>query len=136
MKNNEFILTRIEQGERGTNGRITFNGNHICYTIERPWLDNQRRISCIPEGTYVLKRRFSPKFLWHLHLQDVPDRDLILLHPANTAITELNGCIAPVTAITELGKGIGSKKAVTKLTEVIFPLLSKGETVTLKIQKA
>jgi len=25
---------------------------HIFHTIERPWLNNQRNVSCIPSGTY------------------------------------------------------------------------------------
>ena len=70
----------------GTQGVLEWNGTLVCYTIELPWLGNQKRISCIPEGEYILQKRFSPKFKWHLHLMNVPGRDLILIHPANDAM--------------------------------------------------
>jgi hypothetical protein len=41
------------------------------------WLGSQKRISYIPEGEYVLQKRFNPKFKWHLHSKNVPGRDLI-----------------------------------------------------------
>lgn len=99
----------------GTNGRLSINGQLICYTIELPWLDNQPRASCIPEGTFHLVKRYSPKFHRHLHLTDVPGRALILLHPANHALRELKGCIAPVSSLTGPGMGLQSGLAMEKL---------------------
>lgn len=130
----ELLLTHTEKGERGTNGELTHEGRHVCYTIERPWLGNQRRISRIPSGTYQLKKRVSEKFGQHLILLNVPDRDLILLHPANDAIRDLNGCIAPVTALTGIGRGVNSRNACEKLFKLVFPALEAGETVTLTIK--
>lgn len=40
----------------GTNGILSFNGKEICKTIELPWKENQRRISCVPEGTYRIRK--------------------------------------------------------------------------------
>lgn len=117
----------------GTQGVLQINGETICYTIELPWLKNQRRISCIPEGTYVLKKRFSQKFGWHLHLIDVPGRQFILIHPANNAKKELLGCIAPVSYHTGIGMGNYSRKALKKLTDLVFPLLDKKTKVELMI---
>ena len=94
-----LVLNRTYFPE-GTQGTLEWNGTIVCYTIELPWLQNQRRISCVPEGEYVLQKRFSPKFKWHLHLKNVPGRDLILIHPANDAKKELLGCIAPVSKHT------------------------------------
>ncbi len=89
----------------------------LCYTIELPWLNNQRQISCIPEGSYELVKRYSPKFGWHLHLQGVKGRDMILIHPANNAIIELRGCIAPVSVHTAWGMGLASRRAMQILME-------------------
>jgi len=97
-------------------------------------LNNQQRVSCIPEGEYVLQKRFSPKFQWHLHLRNVPGRDLILIHPANDAKTELLGCIAPVTRHTGIGKGSSSRKALEKLKVLIFPVLENNEEVKIIVQ--
>ena len=118
----------------GTQGVLEWNDTLVCYTIELPWLENQRRISCIPEGDYVLQQRFSPKFGWHLHLMNVPGRDVILIHPANDAKKELLGCIAPVTKHTGIGKGSESRIALGKLKALIIEALERKEEVKISIQ--
>ena len=128
-----LVLNRIYFPE-GTQGVLEWNGTLICYTIELPWLGNQRRISCIPEGEYLLQKRFSPKFKWHFLLMDVPGRDLILIHPANDAKLELLGCIAPVTKHTGIGKGSASRKALEKLKALTEKAFEQNEEVILKIQ--
>ena len=117
----------------GTQGVLEWNGTIVCYTIELPWLGNQRRITCIPEGEYILRQRFSPKFGWHLHLMNVPGRDLILIHPANDAKKELLGCIAPVTHLTGIGKGSSSRKALKKLESLVYAALERNEVVKISI---
>jgi hypothetical protein len=128
-----LVLNRTYFSE-GTQGVLEWNGTIVCNTIELPWLGNQKRISCIPEGEYVLQRRFSPKFQWHLHLKNVPGRDLILIHPANDAKTELLGCIAPVTLHIGIGKGSSSRKALEKLKGLVYRALSYNEEVKIRIQ--
>ena len=128
-----LVLNRTYFSE-GTQGVLEWNGTIVCYTIELPWLGNQKRISCIPEGEYVLQRRFSPKFQWHLHLKNVPGRDLILIHPANDAKTELLGCIAPVTLHIGIEKGSSSRKALEKLKGLVYRALSYNEEVKIRIQ--
>ena len=128
-----LVLTRTYFLE-GTQGVLEWNGTIVCYTIELPWLGNQRRISCIPEGEYILQKRFSPKFKWHLHLMNVPGRDLILIHPANDAINELLGCIAPVTKNTGIGKGSSSRKALEKLKKIVYAAIDRNEEVKVNIQ--
>ncbi len=129
----KFILNRLLQGDKGTNGQLTYNGVPICYTIERPWLDNQRRISCIPADTYIITKRYSKKFGWHLLVNNVPNRSLILFHPANNAIKELLGCIAPVSELKGLGMGINSKAASKRFFDLVFAAIERGETVTVTI---
>ena len=128
-----LVLNRAYFSE-GTQGVLEWNGTIVCYTIELPWLHNQQRVSCIPEGEYVLQKRFSPKFKWHLHLRNVPGRDLILIHPANDAKTELLGCIAPVMKHIEIGKGSSSRKALEKLKALVYPVLDRNEEVKISIQ--
>ena len=128
-----LVLNRTYFPE-GTQGTLVWNGTLVCYTIELPWLHNQQRVSCIPEGEYVLQKRFSPKFKWHLHLRNVPGRDLILIHPANDAKTELLGCIAPVSKHTGIGKGSGSRIALEKLKALVYKALANNEEVKIKIQ--
>jgi hypothetical protein len=117
----------------GTNGILLLDGVVLCATIELPWKNNQSRISCIPEGKYQVIKRYSPHFRWHLQLRDVPGRQLILIHPGNDAITELKGCIAPVSLLTGIGKGDFSKLAFKKITSRLFPFLENGSPVFLTI---
>jgi hypothetical protein len=128
-----LVLNRTYFPE-GTQGTLEWNGILVCYTIELPWLGNQQRVSCIPEGEYVLQKRFSPKFQWHLHLRNVPVRDLVLIHPANDAKKELLGCIAPVTLHTGIGKGSSSRKALEKLKAIVYAALAYNEEVKIRIQ--
>ena len=60
--------------EEGTNSALFCNGQFLGFAIELPWLKNQRNVSCIPEGEYELKARYSKKFKHHLHIADVKGR--------------------------------------------------------------
>lgn len=119
---------------KGTNGLLYINNMFICYTIELPWKDNQPRISCIPEGTYPLTKRYSPKFKQHLLVQGVEGRDVILIHPANDALKQLKGCIAPVTTLTGEGKGSQSRFALQKIITPVLKSLEIKETILLTIK--
>ncbi len=118
----------------GTNGQVEFNGKLICNTIELPWRFNQKRVSCIPEGKYLLSKRYSAKFKWHIEITGVLDRGAILFHPANNALKELNGCIAPVTKISGAGLGLMSRKAFAKLKALVYQELDKDKKVLIIIK--
>lgn len=118
----------------GVNGKILHDGLALCHTIELPWEENAKRISCIPEGRYELVKRYSPKFKWHLQVCGVPERDGILMHPANDAMKELKGCIAPVSIITGEGKGSRSRVVFEKLKAFIYPVLELKEKVFITIK--
>lgn len=102
--------------------------------IDLPWKMNETKVSCIPEGKYFIKKRYSKKFQWHLEVLDVKNRSLILFHPANNALQELNGCIAPVTKLSGPGLGLMSRKAFSKLKNLVYPILDKNESVELIVQ--
>jgi len=126
-------LTRTYFPE-GTNGKLECEGHFISYTIELPWKNNERRVSCIPEGEYFIEKRYSQKFKWHLHLLGVDNRSFILFHPANNALKELNGCIAPVTKLSGPGLGLMSRKAFEKLKDQVYKALDRKESVLLIVQ--
>ena len=117
----------------GCNGSIYRGDVLICHTIELPWKDNEKNTSCIPEGRYELKKRYSPRFKAHLLVKDVPGRSVILIHPANDALKELRGCIAPVCTLTGEGKGLLSKNALVRLLAVVYAGLQK-EPIFITIQ--
>lgn len=130
----ELLLIRSYYPD-GTNGILQITGDEkpVCNTIELPWKDNQHNISCIPEGRYRVKMRFTQKRQWHMIVLGVKDRALILIHPANIAVFELQGCIAPVTTITGEGRGSQSRLAFEKLKSLISAAVEK-ESVFLTIK--
>lgn len=129
----ELVLTR-QYLERGVNGTLTLNYNRICDTIELPWRNNQRRISCIPEGRYLLRKRYTGRFGWHCRVLDVPGRSAILIHAYNNALKESKGCIAPVSRLTGAGTGNASRIALRNLLKTLSDAFDRHEPVFLTIQ--
>jgi hypothetical protein len=101
----------IERGytELGTFGTLTVRPDYgpewECETVERPWINNEPNISCIPEGRYRIRRtRYNkgnagagyPAF----EILDVTGRSLIKIHVANWP-HDVEGCV-----------GVGDKQAV------------------------
>ena len=120
----------------GTNGQLLYAGQRLCYTIELPWQANRRRISCIPEGHYRLQPRVTNRFGRHFLVTGVPGRECILLHPANDALRELAGCIAPVRQLTGPGKGTRSREALAVLVELLWPAFAASQPVFLHVGRA
>ena len=120
----------------GTNGEFFFGGVRVCFSIELPWLGNKARISCIPEGRYELIKRYSQHFGWHLQVMNVKNRDLILIHPANDALKELKGCIAPDSILKAEGKGLESRIALRKILAIVYPDRKSTRLNSSHIQKS
>ena len=129
----ELVLHRA-YFEEGTNGALFNSDRFLCYTIELPWNNNKRNISCIPEGAYDLEPRFSKRFKHHLILKAVKGRSFILFHPSNDALKELQGCIAPVTYLSGIGKGVYSRDAMQKLLSLVYQAKDRKETILLTIK--
>lgn len=122
-------LERIDRGPKQTLGIMTLYDQHdfpffMVHTLELPWLDNARRISCVPVGKYIVNKRKSPKYGWHFHLQDVEGRTLILIHNANY-VRQLAGCIAVGNSHTDIdGDGlrdVTSSKSTMKQLNRLLP---------------
>jgi hypothetical protein len=65
---------------------------------------------------------------------NVPQREYILIHPANDAMHELKGCIAPVWYITGAGKGLRSRMALETLISLVYGVLDRHEQVFITIK--
>lgn len=88
-------LERWSRGPNATFGQILLSSGVLLYTVERPWLDNRPRVSCIPTGHYVcLPRKYHAGDYDAIEVTGVDNRTHILFHKANCA-SELAGCIAP-----------------------------------------
>lgn len=89
-----FNLDRIQTGAVGTFGVLSMNKSlaPFCLTLEDPWRNNARNISCIPSGQYVVKKHVSPTHGDCWLVRDVPGRTFILFHRGNTHV-DTQGCI-------------------------------------------
>ena len=92
-----LVLERNKSTLHSVTGKLLLldNKNNLILqlrTLERPWVFNERKISCIPSGTYLVKRHISPKFGQCFKIQDVKGRSDILIHSGNVVADTL-GCI-------------------------------------------
>ena len=130
-----LLLIRDTFTEESTLGELFINGERICDTLENPWLDNQRNISCIPEGEYPVRirlpRESATRDYMHLLVKDVKDRDYILFHIGNFP-SQTKGCILV---------GLGSQQDVVNNSRLAMDLLMKeiinlgGTNINLIIKK-
>lgn len=128
-----LIITRKIKTDKVTIGDGVAMNKYYFKTLELPWNNNQKRISCIPEGTYKVVAHVSPKFGKCFHVLNVPNRSEILIHPANM-VSQLLGCIAPGTATADInGDGIldvtNSRAAMAELLNLLpkeFDLIIKS----------
>jgi hypothetical protein len=129
-----LLLIRDTFSKESTIGELFLNGERMCDTLENPWVDNQRNISCIPEGVYPVRLRLpresATRDYIHLLVQDVPNRDWILFHRGNTA-KDTSGCILV---------GLGSQQDFVSNSTLAMDLLIKeilhlgGENINLIIK--
>ena len=49
LKEINLLLIRDTWTEKSTMGQLFLNGELFCDTLENPWKNNQRNISCIPK---------------------------------------------------------------------------------------
>lgn len=120
----KILIDRYSQEEKQTIGKLYLLENnssiiHEWDSLELPWKNNQKYISCIPKGYYKAKKHVSPRFGNCLWIQNVPNRSEILIHKGNF-YTDILGCILIGTGLKDINKDglidvINSKKAMTQL---------------------
>lgn len=133
----KLVLKRIAYLPDGTFGILTLPSGKKLYTCELPWKNNTQRASCIPNNTYVLKKRASDvvrrstknAYSEGWEITNVPGRTFIMIHPANWP-HELLGCISVGTTLGIIsGKyGVGNSRAafdilMNELTEPEYALI-------------
>lgn len=125
-------LTRDTYDKKQTLGSLNV-GNFRCKTLERPWLNNQKNVSCIPEGEYKVTWTFSPKFMKYTYeVQSVPNRSAIRIHKGNF-FYDIQGCILLGTGYSDINKD-GSVDIINSTKTVQdFDTLMGGKDFTLRI---
>ena len=135
LKEINLLLIRDTWTETSTMGQLFLNGELFCDTLENPWKNNQRNISCIPKGKYDVDlrpaRQSATRDYLHLILKEVPNRDYILVHRGNKS-SETRGCIL-VGKGTEQDIVYNSRLAMDLLMKEIINL--GGENINLIIKK-
>ncbi len=90
------ILTRLNDDGKQTLGILqVFDGLtkvFECKTLELPYINNQKQISCIPVGIYHVRKHNSPTFGKVFHVLNVENRSEILIHKGNYN-RNTKGCI-------------------------------------------
>ena len=97
---------------------ILTKDNNIFFTLELPFKDNQKNISCIKSGIYNIIKWKSPKHGDCLKICDVPNRTNILIHAGNY-LKDTKGCILIGEMIKNDGTIYNSKIALKKLIYII-----------------
>jgi len=114
-----LLLIRDTFTKNSVIGELFLNGERMCDTLENPWKDNQRNISCIPKGNYKVRLRLpresASRDYLHLLVQDVPNRKWILVHRGNFP-SQTQGCILV---------GLGSEQDIVHNSTLAMDLLIK-----------
>ena len=118
-----------------TDGMIFIQGILLCRSIELGWANNERNVSCVPEGVYPVSIIQHPKHGECLRVEGVKGRSGILIHVANDAQKELRGCIAPVFSLSGNGKGQYSRLALKYIIENLKNSGEKEHFIEIKSKK-
>ncbi len=131
------ILKRTYKSDR-TLGQLTiFDDNDIeiarYFTLENPWKDNQRNISCIPEGTYTVVPNHTKAHPDTYRVLKVENRSGILIHIGNYP-KDTHGCILVGLKQIDLDKdGVLDIAQSTDAIESLYELIGE-KTFKLTIQ--
>ncbi len=123
----QISVIRFASTPYGTLGTMTLPDGQSFATMEPPWQNNAKGLSCVQAGRYALHEKASDlitrvtlgKFRHGLFLVAVPDRSAILIHPGNFA-TDSKGCILIGMAHASINNRPGverSQLAFSKLME-------------------
>ena len=98
----EYTIKRVYLPTETLGSMFDPKGSLVCKTMELPWKDNRRSISCIPEGRYLVSKEMpipkddpsgrKARAYRHFRMYTVPGRSGILIHRI-TYVKDLRGCI-------------------------------------------
>ena len=116
-----------------TIGELLIDGVHECFTLEPVWVGSSDiKPRAIPEGTYNLTNRFSPKHNRSVpHVEDVSGFEEIEIHVGNFP-SDTEGCL-----LVGQSKGSppdfigGSSLAFAALWEKLVPVWDRGEEIDI-----
>ena len=131
-----FTLHRTYDDGQQTKGILTLwdsAGNRllICQTLELSYKDNQRQISCIKTGTYIVQPHFSFRHGKTFKLLNVPERDNILIHSGNFN-SDTKGCILVGNGWSDINEDGILDLLNSRITmKLILAILKTGTTIKI-----
>ena len=140
MAKRKVFLIRTSTGDQGTEGRLITAGFE-CFTMELPWRDNRKNVSCIPPGEYEAMFCHSLRFRRKLYLLlGTGHRTGIRIHSGNVAGDTSKGYKAHSYGCPLLGKYRGTlwgQKAIllSRVTLRAFHSIMDEEPFTLIIKE-
>ena len=144
-----YVLLREPDRSKQTLGTFTITKNNAvtftCKTIELPWKNNERKVSCIPDGVYRTIRHRSQSYGECFWVQDVPGRSEILIHHGNyaasinpkTGTPDTKGCILPgekhadvnADGIPDVTSSVNTMKKLREILPDAFELVIRTKNV-------
>lgn len=119
-------LYRLHDNNFSTVGTLIYNKNLTYSTLELPWRNNEKNISCIPPGEYKTIKQWHSNLGPVIKLLNVPGREDILIHRGNHT-SDTIGCILVGTSFCK-----DRLKNTTKAITEIFHFWPKdGETLKI-----
>ena len=127
---------RIERkyfSEHSTIGELLIDGEFFCHTLEPKWTEQDVKPRAIPEGTYSLTNRFSPKHGHSVpHVEKVPGFEEIEIHPGNYPKDTLGCCLVGKSYRPGLPDFIrDSREAFAGLMEQLLPVWDRKEPIDI-----
>ena len=131
-------VNRIKKGENETTSEFYVDGR-LCAVSLEPKTGNNKQNEAIPEGEYILKKRYSPAFspesghdmIW---VTGVTNREYILLHWGNI-FKHTRGCLLigeRFGKLNGLTAVLNSRKTYDKIYPIISNAIDKEEVVKIK----
>lgn len=132
----DVVLKRTDENEKQTLGEMTLTHEcetvFTCKTLELPWRNNEKTVSCIPKGTYKVTKHTSPTFGKCFYVHDVPGRSQILIHRGNY-VRDTKGCIIPGDSFGDIdGDGLPDVKNSVKTMTILLEILPSEFYLTIE----
>ncbi len=121
-----MTTVRIHRGKSthdGTFGTLSIDGQFACFTVELPWDDNKKNVSCIPYGGYrCVQHGWEPDtkvdFPKTWEVLNVRGRKTILIHAGNT-IKDTKGCI--LVGLNSAPGGVSNSRPAMDMLRKVLP---------------
>ena len=143
-------VLRYSDDGKSTAGLLFVNGKFFAHTIEDEHRDVKvKGETCIPDGKYKLKilkqdtpltikhrQTYGSWFKYHIEITNVPNFQGVYIHAGNNE-SHTEGCLLIGKAATKDGSGQTIQRSIEAIKEfylLVYPLLEKGEEVTIEMK--